>query len=319
MGGTDNSDKAKVAEAVADALVQNVSVEDAKKAAEEVLKVNKDVAAADVKLTAGTAIVQTKAEIEEARLKGEFPAVPPVSAGTNPDAAAGAESGGNAPVTPAQTPSSKEWSVSGLVDSIIAGAVSFGDSISGFLKNAVSSISKWLGIKGDAAGDAAKKAAEKVVDGVERLFKKTNGFQAPKTFNGADLTGTVNVTSPFGQRVNSETGELEGHGGIDLDLPEGCPIYATEDCEVISSGFGSRGGNAVTIKLQNGYENLFCHFQKPGAKVGPLKAGDIIGYIGHTGRCRSSNGGLGTHLHFEVHDTNKHKVDPRPYLSDEIS
>lgn len=82
-------------------------------------------------------------------------------------------------------------------------------------------------------------------------------------------------------------------GGVDLAWSDvaGAPIYATMDGEAVQSVTGTCG-NGVEI-LAPGWRLLHCHLSAFGA-AGPVRRGDIIGYVG------SSGYSSGPHLHFEV-------------------
>jgi len=100
------------------------------------------------------------------------------------------------------------------------------------------------------------------------------------------------VTSNYGYR------HRRMHRGVDLGYPEGTPVAAAWDGIVrISKGTANTGGygNLVVIRHDNGLETYYAHLSRrlvnPGQTV---KAGDIIGLGGNTGRS------YGAHLHFEV-------------------
>lgn len=75
---------------------------------------------------------------------------------------------------------------------------------------------------------------------------------------------------------------------------------------------GCSYGNYVKLKHPNGYYTLYAHLKyktvtvSKGAKV---KKGDVIGYMGNTGRSQ------GAHLHFEVRDKSNVRINPTPYLN----
>ena len=97
------------------------------------------------------------------------------------------------------------------------------------------------------------------------------------------------ATSHFGPR------RRRFHYGVDLAMPTGEPIYAAFDGVVRFSKFNRSYGNLVVIHHSNGLETYYAHLSKrhvtPGTQV---RAGDIIGLCGNTGRSR------GSHLHFEI-------------------
>lgn len=97
------------------------------------------------------------------------------------------------------------------------------------------------------------------------------------------------ATSHFGPR------RRRFHYGLDLAMPTGEPIYAAFDGVVRFSKYNSSYGHLVVICHDNGLETYYAHLSKrhvaPGMHV---KAGDVIGLCGNTGRSR------GSHLHFEI-------------------
>lgn len=108
-------------------------------------------------------------------------------------------------------------------------------------------------------------------------------------------------------RINSKYGMRRGrwHHGTDLDLEIGDPVYAAFD-GVVRIAKVNRGGYGkyVLIRHKNGMETLYGHLNKYVVKEGTLvKAGDIIGEGGNTGRSS------GPHLHFEVRYRG-HSIDP---------
>ena len=71
-------------------------------------------------------------------------------------------------------------------------------------------------------------------------------------------------------------------------------------------------GNAIKIDHGNGYETLYAHLSNVYVKKGnAVKKGDLIGYMGNTGRS------FGAHLHFELRKDGK-KIDPTEYLERDL-
>jgi murein DD-endopeptidase MepM/ murein hydrolase activator NlpD len=112
-----------------------------------------------------------------------------------------------------------------------------------------------------------------------------------------DLTGYYHpakyrITSNYGYR------HRRMHRGVDLGYPEGTPVAAAWDGIVrISKGTANTGGygNLVVIRHDNGLETYYGHLSRRLVNPGQMvKAGDIIGLGGNTGRS------YGSHLHFEV-------------------
>ena len=92
------------------------------------------------------------------------------------------------------------------------------------------------------------------------------------------------------------------HAGRDLAAPEGTPVVAALDGEVITSGLAGGYGLAVMLEhpLPQRQRTLYGHlselFVEPGESV---RQGEVIGRVGSTGLS------TGPHLHFErltMHD-----------------
>ncbi len=95
------------------------------------------------------------------------------------------------------------------------------------------------------------------------------------------------------------------HQGNDIMAPEGTPIYAPFDGIAVNAT-NHIGGNAVKVYGKYGYV-YNAHLSRFG-KLGPVKTGDIIGYVGHTGDTGAN------HDHFEWHPSNGPAVDPHGFL-----
>lgn len=104
--------------------------------------------------------------------------------------------------------------------------------------------------------------------------------------------------SPIIGKVYSRYGPRgrRNHNGVDIPLRTGDPIYATFDGKVRYSKYNTGGfGNLVILRHENGLETWHAHLSRANVRPGDyVKAGQIIGYGGSTGRSR------GPHLHYEV-------------------
>jgi murein DD-endopeptidase MepM/ murein hydrolase activator NlpD len=86
------------------------------------------------------------------------------------------------------------------------------------------------------------------------------------------------------------------HKGMDFTAPAGTPIYASGNGKVIRANRSATFGRVVYIEHGYGYKTIYAHMSKIKAKRGQnVKRGDLIGYVGNTGRSVSA------HLHYEVH------------------
>lgn len=113
------------------------------------------------------------------------------------------------------------------------------------------------------------------------LVDELSGYHAP--------CQAGRVTSRFGWRHGRR------HQGMDISLPSGTPLYAVFDGKVRVS-LSMRGyGNLIIIRHNNGMETFYAHMSRRDVNTGDIvRAGDIIGLSGNTGRS------TGPHLHFET-------------------
>lgn len=116
------------------------------------------------------------------------------------------------------------------------------------------------------------------------------------------------VSSPFGYRTHPVTGKWTMHKGVDLVASKGTPIYASRSGYVTIATYHSTAGNYVTLNHQDGYTSVYMHMTHDVVSVGEyVKAGELIGYVGSTGRS------TGPHLHFGI-TYNGTYVNPMNYI-----
>ena len=99
------------------------------------------------------------------------------------------------------------------------------------------------------------------------------------------------------------------HEGIDLAAPTGTPIYAASDGIVVGATLNGGYGNWIRIDHPRKLATVYGHLSEfaPGIKEGvQVSQGDLIGFVGNTGRS------TGSHLHFEILRNGK-PVDPLSY------
>ncbi len=99
------------------------------------------------------------------------------------------------------------------------------------------------------------------------------------------------------------------HQGNDIMAPYGTPVRAPFP-GVATTSSSYLGGLGVYVKGSKGFV-FNAHLSRFG-KLGNVKAGDIIGYVGNTGNARYTS----PHNHFEWHPGNGSAVDPYPYLNE---
>ena len=120
---------------------------------------------------------------------------------------------------------------------------------------------------------------------------------------------TARFESAFGERNDPFTGGRARHMGIDLSGPHGTPIHATADGLVAEAGWNSGGyGNLIKVDHGRGVETRYAHLSKIAVASGQrVKRGQLIGYMGSTGRS------TGSHLHYEVRIEGR-AVNPIPFM-----
>ena len=126
-----------------------------------------------------------------------------------------------------------------------------------------------------------------------------DGTRAPTGTLQWPLPVAGTITSQFGHRVDPITGEVSSHTGTDIACAEGTPILAAADGTItVANGLDSWGGSYgyyIQIDHGGGLETLYAHCSSICVTTGQqVQSGEVIGYVGHTGRA------TGNHLHLEV-------------------
>ena len=102
-------------------------------------------------------------------------------------------------------------------------------------------------------------------------------------------------SSTYGYRKDPFTGQRAMHYGVDISTPTGRPVVATADGIVLYAARRGTYGNVVVIDHKFDLMTRYAHLSKFAVKAGTrVKRGDVIGYVGSTGRSRAP------HLHYEV-------------------
>jgi murein DD-endopeptidase MepM/ murein hydrolase activator NlpD len=101
---------------------------------------------------------------------------------------------------------------------------------------------------------------------------------------------------------------------MDFTSPSGTPIYATSNGKVTRSDNRSFGyGKHIRIDHGYGYVTLYAHLSDYNVKRGNrVKRGDIIGYVGNTGRSQAP------HLHYEILKDGK-AINPINFFSGDLN
>lgn len=113
--------------------------------------------------------------------------------------------------------------------------------------------------------------------------------------------GTINGSYiwPFPKGLGRISQGLHADNAYDFAAPKGTPIYAIQSGTVLIShptGYNGGYGLYVVINFDDGRQAIFGHMSKVVSKTGDtVKQGDIIGYVGSTGRS------TGPHVHIGFH------------------
>ncbi|WP_349513189.1 M23 family metallopeptidase [Erythrobacter sp. NFXS35] len=147
----------------------------------------------------------------------------------------------------------------------------------------------------------------------------TAGSMAETAYSAPFIAPTVSVpsrmplegaqlTSGYGMRTHPVLGGRRRHNGIDLAAPTGTPVYATADGIIGRADWFSSYGLYISIDHGADMETRYAHLSRLAVAAGDnVKKGDLIGYVGSTGRS------TGPHLHYEVRIDGL-AVSPIPYM-----
>ena len=132
-----------------------------------------------------------------------------------------------------------------------------------------------------------------------------NGNSAARTLIRTPITG-ARLSSSFGRRKHPISGFNAMHKGVDFAAPKGTPIIAAGSGVVREAGWKGSFGRYIRIKHNSTYDTAYAHIARiaPHVTAGSrVKQGEIIGYVGSTGRS------TGSHLHYEILVNNR-QVNP---------
>lgn len=148
---------------------------------------------------------------------------------------------------------------------------------------------------------------------VRELFVWTppdlSSVSSGSSFGGSPvIVGTGTYIFPVGSR-NYTQFYWYGHRGLDIAMPEGNAVFASDTGTVTYAGWNTWGyGNLIVVNHGNGFETLYAHLS--GINVVPgqiVYQGNVIGASGNTGNSS------GPHIHFEIR-ANGNQDNPCWYL-----
>jgi len=155
----------------------------------------------------------------------------------------------------------------------------------------------------------------KSLDEIVKLAKNKEKFlQSIPAIMPVKKQDLLRMASGYGWRIDPFTKARKKHKGMDFSAIVGTPVYATGNgiikrVDRKASGYGKH----IEIDHGFGYTTLYAHLSKYKVRHGQhVKRGDLIGYVGMTGRTS------GHHLHYEVHK-NGIAVNPINYYYGNLS
>jgi murein DD-endopeptidase MepM/ murein hydrolase activator NlpD len=129
---------------------------------------------------------------------------------------------------------------------------------------------------------------------------------AVPSINPVDI---MKFSSGYGYRGAPMRGASRNHKGLDISGPVGTPIYATADGMIGRAQWVSGYGKFVEINHGNAVQTRYGHLSAMNVAAGQrIKKGDVLGYMGSTGRS------TGSHLHYEVRVAGE-AINPMAFLS----
>jgi murein DD-endopeptidase MepM/ murein hydrolase activator NlpD len=179
---------------------------------------------------------------------------------------------------------------------------SSGSGLAPVLRSGLSSPDTVLGVLSDLLGVIGSRL-DSVRDSVER--RQALAAATPSIWPVAGW-----LTSHYGTRTDPFTNDKDFHPGLDISADYGEPVRATADATVVTAGPNGAYGNMITLDHGFGIETRYGHLSRIAVSTSQhVKRGDVIGYVGSTGRS------TGAHLHFSV-IVNGQFVDPQPFISE---
>jgi murein DD-endopeptidase MepM/ murein hydrolase activator NlpD len=178
----------------------------------------------------------------------------------------------------------------------------------------------------DDLAPVSQESAQELIDKIQASLDETSGAAKTQEASFKEITNYLSrqrsvvaatpsiwplkgwITSGFGKRASPLTGEPGRHYGVDIANEVGSPIRVTADGLVTYAGWENGYGRVVVVEHGYGFSTRYGHCSRVDVKVGDqVKRGQVIAYVGSTGRS------TGSHLHYEVR-IHGIPVDPEKYL-----
>lgn len=142
----------------------------------------------------------------------------------------------------------------------------------------------------------------------KKAFSTFSKINLNKSYQDFLIPVQGTISSPFGLKRFFNEQARRPHSGIDIAAARGSNIIAPADGKIILTGNFFFNGNSIFIDHGQGLITMYCHMDKLESKQGDVvKAGEIIGKVGSTGRA------TGPHLHWTV-SLNNSRIEPLLFL-----
>lgn len=176
-------------------------------------------------------------------------------------------------------------------------------------------ITKLMNALREKAGSAVPGATDALPGGASASWGAVGGFVAPVEPSKIRITSVPSDWRPGYENTAGAYVPKHRHGGVDIGVPSGTPLYAMADGIVVelNTRWQSIGGIKVGILYDNGYSTRYLHMSKVIVKMNQrVKQGELVGYSG--GKDVRS-----PHLHLDVYKGGARKrggtrIDPRTIL-----
>ncbi|MEH2446194.1 MAG: M23 family metallopeptidase [Nostoc sp.] len=134
------------------------------------------------------------------------------------------------------------------------------------------------------------------------------------SLSGYPLAQVATVALAYGWQINSATGQVFFHSGVDLLAAMGTNVLAIAPGTVAFANEQGTYGKLVIINHSGGLQSRYAQLDSIKVTVGQqVKKGDLLGTVGTSGQPSSNR----PHLHFEVRSSSSLgwvAEDPKGYL-----
>ena len=144
-------------------------------------------------------------------------------------------------------------------------------------------------------------------------YYDVEGKSIKKTLMRTPIDG-ARISSKFGKRRHPILGYNKMHKGLDFAARSGTPIFAAGDGVIERANFYGGYGRYIRIRHNSQFKTAYAHLSRFAKKIKKnvkVKQGDIIGYVGTSGRS------TGPHLHYEVL-FNQKQINPNTLKMPEV-